>query len=408
MQKLSLAFLFVIATAATACNATDKSGKFEISGKVTDSKAKNVAAQKIYLKEIDFAKNEPVVIDSQSIAKDGTFKLHSAIAGQHLFLINAGDGFPFLLINDNDKITYNFDASDPLHPSVSGSDATVKLYDFMNAYRLKDSSLNNTLVALDSLNKLPSTTHAQDSVMEVLDKQKTTRIDNINTSLKEFINSSDNAVAILYVMNFMSLRTMEPKDLLPLAESAGNRFKNDGSLAAFASRVKEAASGAGQQDDYNKDFNLLNRQAPDLAMQSPDGKPVKISDFKGKYLLVDFWASWCGPCRGENPNVVKVYNKYKDKNFTILGVSLDQDKAAWIKAIHDDKLTWNHMSDLKQWESAAVQTYHFNGIPFNVLIDPSGKIIAANLRGEDLDNKLGQIFDTGVANAADTSKNVKG
>lgn len=408
MQKLSIAFLFVIATAATACKTTDKSGKFEISGKITDGKAKNLSAQKIYLKEVDFAKNEPVIIDSQSIAADGSFKLHSTLAGQHLFLINAGNGFPFLLINDNNKITYNFDASDPLHPSITGSDATVKLYDFMNAYRLKDSMLNNTLVMLDSLNKLPSTTHSQDSVMEVLGKQKVTQIDNINTSLKDFINNSDNAVAVFYVMSIMSPRTMEPKDLLPLAQAVSNRFKNDGNLAAFASRVKEAAAGSDQQDDYNKDFNLLNQQAPDLAMQSPDGKPIKISDFKGKYLLVDFWASWCGPCRGENPNVVRVYNKYKDKNFTILGVSLDQDKAAWIKAIHDDKLTWNHMSDLKQWESAAVQMYHFNAIPFNVLIDPSGKIIAANLRGEDLDNKLGQIFNASMADKADTSKNVKG
>jgi thiol-disulfide isomerase/thioredoxin len=127
-------------------------------------------------------------------------------------------------------------------------------------------------------------------------------------------------------------------------------------------------------------------------MPGLDGKPVSISSFRGKYLLVDFWASWCGPCRGENPNVVAAYNKYKDKNFTILGVSLDQDKASWLQAIKKDGLAWNHMSDLKYWNSAAVEAYHFDGIPFNVLIDPNGKIIASSLRGPELDAKLAEVL----------------
>ena len=127
-------------------------------------------------------------------------------------------------------------------------------------------------------------------------------------------------------------------------------------------------------------------------MPDVNGKPVSLNSFRGKYVLVDFWASWCGPCREENPNVVAAYNKFKNKNFTILGVSLDKEKSAWLKAIKDDGLTWNHISDLKFWNSIAVPLYKIEGIPYNVLVDPQGKIIAKELRGPDLENKLAEVL----------------
>lgn len=127
---------------------------------------------------------------------------------------------------------------------------------------------------------------------------------------------------------------------------------------------------------------------PEFKQNDVNGKSVSLSSFKGKYVLIDFWASWCGPCRGENPNVVRAYNEFKDKKFTVLGISLDQDKNKWLEAIKNDKLTWTHLSDLKYWQNAVAVQFGIQSIPANFLIDPTGKIVAKDLRGEALINFL--------------------
>ncbi len=136
----------------------------------------------------------------------------------------------------------------------------------------------------------------------------------------------------------------------------------------------------------------VGQPAPNFTQQNPDGQDISLSDLRGSYVMIDFWASWCRPCRMENPNVVRVYNKYHDKGFEIIGVSLDRSRDSWIGAIKQDGLTWKHVSDLQFWQNAVAQQYGVNAIPFTVLVDPKGVVIATELRGRALESKLAELL----------------
>ncbi|MDB5000436.1 MAG: hypothetical protein JWR76_1513 [Mucilaginibacter sp.] len=212
-------------------------------------------------------------------------------------------------------------------------------------------------------------------------KYKAVQLEQKNV-LKTFINENPNSYLSLLALTSVSGPSPDVAEVEPLYESLSDELKKSEQgrqLKSAIDALKLTAIGA---------------MAPDFIQNDVNGLPVRLSSFKGKYVLIDFWASWCGPCRQENPNVVRTYNKYKNKNFTILGVSLDREsgKSAWLAAIKNDGLTWTQVSDLKYWNNLAAAVYGVRSIPQNFLIDPTGKIVAKDLRGDDLDNKLAELL----------------
>jgi peroxiredoxin len=376
----------------TSCESNEGKGEFTLQADV-----KNLQNQKVFLEQLYFDNKAPEVIDTADVVS-GKFSVEGKATEQGLFRLRfEKQPIGYIFINDSKKISLTADANNATIEGVEiNSKANKAFKSFLMAFNKRDEALGKLSVEVDSLSSIKSA--------DSLFTQKRLQLQNDIEARKMFviqaIDSIDNPVVCMFALGFT--RDIEPKRLETIVPKLEKRFPTHNGIKGIIAKYNEmvaelnkpkpAPDAQAAAPEYNKNSIAVGLPAPEINMLDTSGTAFKLSSLKGKYVLVDFWASWCMPCRAENPNVIENYNKYKAKNFTVLGVSLDEDATAWKKAIVKDKLSFKQISDLKGWGCAATQTYGFDAIPFNVLLDPQGNIIAKDLREKNLGLKLAEVL----------------
>ncbi len=364
--------------------------KFVIKGNI-----KNVASDYIFLEETT-PSSQPLIVDSSRIEKDGSFMLSTIAKEENLYLLRIpGYQQPVAtVINDKEEITVQIDLENKERSyTVKGSPASTQLLDHFYNSNKKLTTLYNLGRELDSMKKAK----IPDSLL--IDRLKGRELAGIGfkNDVLQILNTSESPSLSLFVLGSfqgyasnpnLGLTPFSQQQITEMVAKLSTRFPDHTGIAT----VNKNLGADPSQETQQPVSKFLNQPAPVFALPDVNGKEISLNSFKGKYVLVDFWASWCGPCRKENPVVVKAYEAFSNKNFTVFGVSLDKEKDSWLKAIKEDNLTWQHVSDLKYWNSMVVPLYNIGGIPYNVLIDPNGVVVAENLRGAALEEKLAELL----------------
>jgi len=364
-------YLFILFVGAMLASCTGNKDQFTIKGKVN-----GVDSGMIYLQKFDV--DQWVKVDSSKLEKgEFSFKGSSALPEMwHIVMDEKQIMLPVFVENAGIKVEIYVDSLDKSLITGSPSHDIYQKYLTMNesVYKKMDENTMEWKKAKDANDS--ATMKRTDSVSNELDKE-------MKKQLQDFAKANNKTVVSPYlvVRNSWQFELPDLEELLAAMDTSLNGSQYVPALKKRIEILKRVEIG---------------QMAPDFTLNDTTGAPVALSSLKGKVLLVDFWASWCSPCRAENPNVVRAFQAYHKKGFDVLGCSFDQNREKWLKAIKNDKLTWTNVSDLKGWGNAAGKLYGINSIPANVLLDKDQKIIGRNLRGEELMKKLEEIFGPAV------------
>lgn len=367
-----LIYFFVCLLIFASCS-MDKKGNTVVTGKIKGLEAGTM----VYLT----AMNTEGVNDSVVAGRD-FFRFVLNLQEGDLFFLRAGKGMDqnsyFSLYLEPGKVM--IEGKDTLFKdaALSGSQYINEYNDWQNSIKSAP-GLENMMAVYEEANAASRArdTAKLNSLIPTINKMEKITNEVQTTWMKEHPGSSVAAVVLSYLDHTLSLEEKE---------TYLNNLSTDARQNAVAKKIENSIRV--------EKLTAVGQVAPDFIQNDTLGNPVSLRDFRGKYVLIDFWASWCGPCRAENPNVVKAFNRFKDKNFTVLGISLDRPgkEQDWLDAIHKDGLTWTHISDLKFWNNEVAVQYNIRAIPSNLLIGPDGVILAKDVRGEELEIKLEELL----------------
>jgi peroxiredoxin len=352
-----------------ACDTKEENDGVTISGTVENPKADG----SITLAKLSGGKRE--VLDTITLDDQNNFEVTVQTDAPEFYQINFYNTQLATMAVYESDLKVIADGSDKDGKlEISGSEDVENMAEIQRLLKEQNAEIqriNAEFIAARNAKDEEKMKNIQDDFLLMQEKKK----EQIKGKVKEMLPS----IAVIQAMNFF-----DPNQDYEFMRMVANKLHEAHPNSEIVNFYKE------QMDDLAA--TAIGTEAPVFEMPTPEGDTVSLKDFRGNYVLVDFWAAWCKPCREENPNLVRAYQKYKDEGFEILGVSLDRKREDWLQAIENDNLSWTQVSELKYWQTPVVQQYNITGIPFSVLINPEGEIVAKNLRGDKLHQKLAEIY----------------
>lgn len=362
---------------------------FQLKGKLSNSSGGFISLVNINSSQLQ-------VVDSAEVNEDGEFIFLKKVPEKGFYSLQFNSSnFATLILDSTEKAEFEGNAiklsegytvkgSKDSEIMIAFNEQTRKNFSAMEKMRYSQDSIRNAfqsyLNAGADSTELDSISNALEPVFDSLSAAYTRVMDETQDLIRQFIDNNLQSFSVLAAVQMLSM-DQDLEYYIKVADSLSAAYPQVANLKNFKAYVD------------SKKTTAIGMLAPEITMNDVNGQPISLSSLKGKVVLVDFWAAWCKPCRAENPFVVSLYHKYKDKGMDIFSVSLDQNKGAWVQAIAQDKLVWkNHVSDLKQWQSPVVQLYQFEAIPFTCILDREGKIVAKNLRGPQLEAKIKELL----------------